>query len=151
MLHRLTRQWESPPTWLLLFLGLAYLQSRWVPLLPSVPAGRHLGAVFVIGGLAVIVMAAMQFRRHQTTILPREMPRAMLTTGLYAYSRNPIYVADALILAGCALRWDMAFLILVPVFMAVIAVRFIAGEEAGLRAVFGTAFETYAARVRRWV
>lgn len=151
MLHRLLRQWESPPTWLILFLVLAYLQARWLPLLPPLPAGRHLGALFIIGGVAMIVLAALQFRRHQTTILPREVPRAMLTTGLYDYSRNPIYLADALILAGCALRWDMAGLVLVPVFAWVITQRFIMGEEAGLRAAFGAAFDGYAARVRRWV
>jgi protein-S-isoprenylcysteine O-methyltransferase Ste14 len=42
-------------------------------------------------------------------------------------------------------------LILVPIFMAVIRTRFILGEEAGLRARFGPAFEAYAARTRRWL
>jgi protein-S-isoprenylcysteine O-methyltransferase Ste14 len=151
MLHRLLRQWESPPTWLLLFILLAWLQARFVPLVAVVPATRHLGAVLIIGGLVVIVLAALQFRKHATTILPREVPRAMIDTGLYGYSRNPIYVADAMILAGVALRADLAGLVLVPVFMWVITQRFILGEEAGLRAQFGAGFEAYAARVKRWV
>jgi protein-S-isoprenylcysteine O-methyltransferase Ste14 len=151
MLHRLLRQWESPPTWLVLFILVAWLQSQFLPLITPFPATRHLGTSGIVAGLVVILVAAFQFRAHQTTILPREVPRAMIDTGLYAYSRNPIYVADALILAGCALRWDLAALVLVPVFAFVITRRFILGEEAGLRAAFGPAFEAYAARVRRWV
>ncbi len=75
----------------------------------------------------------------------------MIERGVYAWSRNPIYLADALILAGLALRWDVAALVLVPLFMAVIRRRFIDGEEAMLRDRFGPAFDAYAARVRRWL
>jgi protein-S-isoprenylcysteine O-methyltransferase Ste14 len=151
MQHRLLRQWESPPTWLALFLAAVWVQAWAFPLIAPRPATVHFGAVFIIGGLAVILWAALQFRAKATTILPREVPRAMIDTGLYAYSRNPIYVADAVILAGCALRADLAGLVLVPLFMWIITQRFIIGEEAGLRAQFGAAFETYAAQVRRWL
>lgn len=151
MLQRLLRQWESPPTWLLLCLALAWLQARIVPILPPVAGTRHLSTLFIVAGLLVIGLAAWQFRAHKTTIMPREVPRTMIDTGLYAYSRNPIYVADAMILAGCALRWDMAGLILVPAFVWVITTRFIIGEEAGMRAQFGTAYDAYATRVRRWI
>ncbi len=151
MLHRLLRQWESPPTWLLLFIAVAWLQARMLPLLPVLPATRHLSTLFIAAGLVMIAVAAWQFRTHNTTILPREVPRTMIDTGLYAYSRNPIYVADALILAGCALRWDMAALVLVPGFVWIITTRFIIGEEVGLRTQFGPAFDSYATRVRRWI
>lgn len=151
MLQRLTRQWESPPTWLLLCIATLWLQARFVPLLAPLPATRHLGTLFILGGLVVIGLAAWQFRSHATTIMPREVPRTMIDTGPYAYSRNPIYVADALILAGVALRWDLAGLVLVPVFVRVITQRFILGEEAGMRAQFGAAYDAYARRVHRWV
>ncbi len=151
MLHRLTRQWESPPTWLLLFIALAWLQSRYLPLVPAEGAMRLIGALLVFGGVALLGAAVLQFRAHQTTILPREVPRAMITRGVYAHSRNPIYLADALILAGCALRWDAAALILVPVFMVAIQTRFIIGEEAGMHAAFGDTFVAYTAKVRRWI
>jgi protein-S-isoprenylcysteine O-methyltransferase Ste14 len=151
MPHRLLRQWESPPTWLLVFIAAVWVQARFFPLVAPLPAMRHLGALFIIAGLAIILLAALQFRAHATTIMPREVPRAMIDTGLYACSRNPIYLADALILAGIALRADLAGLVLVPLFVWVITQRFILGEEAGLRATFGPDFEAYAARVRRWV
>lgn len=151
MLHRLLRQWESPPIWLLAFILLTWLQSRYLPVFPADGTMRLLGALLVFGGVALLGAAVIQFRAHQTTILPREVPRAMITRGVYGHSRNPIYLADALILAGLALRWDAVALILVPIFMAVIKVRFINGEEAGMRAAFGADYTGYAARVRRWI
>jgi protein-S-isoprenylcysteine O-methyltransferase Ste14 len=151
MPHRLLRQWESPPTWLLLFIAVVWLQARFLPLVAPSTATRFLGAACIIAGLAVILLAALQFRARATTILPREAPTAMIDSGLYGYSRNPIYLADALILAGIALRADLAGLVLVPVFAWIITRRFILGEEAGLRAAFGRDFDAYAARVRRWM
>jgi protein-S-isoprenylcysteine O-methyltransferase Ste14 len=148
---RLLRQWESPPTWLALFLALAWVQSRVLPLVDAGPAGRIAGAALIAAGLGVMLLAAIQFLRHRTTVLPREMPTAMIHSGIYRLSRNPIYLADALILAGAALRWDAGALILVPLFMAIIRNRFILGEEAGLRARFGPVFDAYAARTRRWI
>ena len=57
----------------------------------------------------------------------------LITRGVYQLSRNPIYVADALILTGLAMRWDLAAVIWVVVFVVVIDQRFIEGEEAALR------------------
>lgn len=151
MLKRLMRHWESPPTWALLFAVLIWAQGRYLPLVDLGTFGVVTGIGLAGTGAVLLTAAALQFRRHQTTILPREVPQAMITTGVYAHSRNPIYVADALILAGLALIWDAASLVLVPVFMAVITRRFILGEEAGLRAKFGAEFDAYAARVRRWL
>ena len=149
--HRLLRQWESPPTWLGLFLGLAWAQSRFLPVLPSGPGLRIAGAVLILAGLVVFALALVEFRRHRTTVLPRETPQSFITGGIYRLSRNPIYLGDALILSGAALRWDAAALLLVPLFILIIRSRFILGEEAGLRMAFGSEFDAYASRVRRWL
>ncbi len=134
-----------------MFIILALLQSVLLPLVQPGPWARMAGAVLVAIGLAVFVLALVQFRRHRTTVLPRETPEAMIQSGIYRLSRNPIYLADAMILAGLALRWDAASLLLVPLFMAVIRVRFINGEEAMMRQRFGTTYDDYVARVRRWL
>ena len=149
--RRLLRQRESPPTWLGLFLVLAWAQSHWLPVLPSGPVLRLAGTGLILAGIAIFALALAEFRRHRTTVLPRETPNRLITGGIYRFSRNPIYLADALILSGAALRWDAAALLLVPLFMSIIRTRFIRGEEAGLRAVFGSEFDAYAARVRRWI
>jgi protein-S-isoprenylcysteine O-methyltransferase Ste14 len=149
--HRLLRQWESPPTWLLLMIALAALQARYLPLIDAGRPGRIAGTVLIVGGLFIFTAALLQFRRHRTTVMPRETPVALIDSGIYRLSRNPIYLADALFLAGAALWWDAASLLLVPLFVMIITRRFILGEESGLRAVFGAAFDRYAAQTRRWL
>ena len=149
--HRLLRQWESPPTWLLLMIALAALQARYLPMIDAGRPGRIAGTVLIVGGLFIFTAALLQFWRHATTVMPRETPVAMIDSGIYRLSRNPIYLADALFLAGAALWWDAASLLLVPLFVMIITRRFILGEESGLRAVFGAAFDRYAAQTRRWL
>lgn len=150
-LHRILRQWESPPTWLLLFVVLAWLQSRFVPLLSAGGFGRWLGLAVLLAGVGVMTLSLFQFRRARTTVMPRETARVLITEGVYRLSRNPIYVADALILTGLCLRWDLATLIWVIVFVVVINRRFIEGEEAGLRAKFGEEFHSWAEKTHRWI
>jgi len=144
---------DVPPVWLALFLALVWLQGTYLPVGPEPgPLARVLGGALILGGLALIFVAAWEFRRHRTSVVPHMEPDALVTSGLFALSRNPIYLADALILWGCALRWHAwPSLLLVPLFMGFIARRFIAAEEARLRAAFGEAFEDYARRVRRWL
>lgn len=140
---------DTPPVWLAACIALAWAQARWLPLAPA-PA-PWLGAAVVAAGLALFLWAGVQFRRHRTSIVPRERPAALLTAGPYAFSRNPIYLADALILAGLILRWDAGALWLVPGFGLLITRRFILGEEALCRAAFGTSWQAYATRTRRWL
>ena len=78
--------------------------------------------------------------------------RALVTTGVYAYTRNPMYLGMALILLGVACTTGIVSGLLVdPVFMAIIELRFIRPEEQMLRDIFGEEFDTYCARVRRWI
>ena len=99
-----------------------------------------------------MVLAVVEFRRARTTIIPRESPDALISGGIYRFTRNPIYLADALILAGAALYWGSILgLLLVPVFILLIERRFVRGEEALLQSVYGEAYENYASRVRRWL
>lgn len=151
LVQRLSRQWESPPTWLLGFAGVIWLQARLLPLWPAGPLLRSLGLVLVLVGIALMAAAIATFARHRTTVLPREVPQRLLTTGVYGLSRNPIYLADALVLAGIALTLDAAALPWVAVFMVVIVRRFIRGEEAVCAATFDAEWRAYAARVRRWL
>lgn len=149
--QRILRQWESPPTWLLLFAMLAWVQSRVLPIWDAGRLGDWLGTAIILAGAALMIAALRQFRQARTTVLPRETPRVLMTDGVYQLSRNPIYVADALILSGLALSWDLGALIWVVVFVSIIERRFILGEEAGLRAGFGAKFDEWAENVRRWL
>lgn len=139
---------DYPPVWLAGGIGLAYGQAMLLPL-PRFPVSGG----FLVGlGLGLMLLAVIEFSRARTTVVPHEMPSALVTTGVYRHSRNPIYLGDALVLTGLCLIWGAwPSLVLVPVFVAVMTHRFILPEEARLRSRFGPAFEAWAARVRRWV
>lgn len=143
---------DMPPVWLLGFAVLVWGVGQVMPW----PLG--LGLVHVVGtgcvvlGVGIILLAAVQFRQHKTTIIPHQTASHLLTSGLFALSRNPIYLADAIILAGLCLRWDVVHgLVLVPLFVFIIQRRFIYAEEARLGAAFGAEFGEYARTTRRWI
>ncbi|MDH3263744.1 MAG: isoprenylcysteine carboxylmethyltransferase family protein [Paracoccaceae bacterium] len=143
---------DLPPLWLALFAALAWAQARLLPFGGFGGWGGPLGTALIVGGLALLAVAVVEFRRHRTTLNPHGEASALISTGIYRFSRNPIYLADALILSGLSLLWGaLAGLVLVPAFMALIAARFIRPEEDRLRAAFGAAFEAWAARTRRWL
>ena len=145
---------DMPPVWLLAFLVVAWVQATHYPM--GLGFGETwadlLGGLLVGGGLLLIVMAAMEFRRYKTTIVPHETPERLIQSGIFKRSRNPIYLGDALILAGLILRWDAVLsLPLIPVFVWVIEKRFIIPEENRMRRTFRMEFARYCEKTRRWV
>lgn len=151
LMQRLLRQWESPPIWLLLFIAIAWGQSRTFPLWNAGRFGTWVGSSVAFAGVLLMVASLRQFATARTTVLPRETATVMITGGVFHLSRNPIYLADALILAGLAMIWDVVAVVWVVPFMLVIQQRFILGEEAGLRAGFGNQFDDWAKKTSRWL
>lgn len=142
---------DLPPVWLLGHLALAYVLGLLTPPFLG-DVGRWLGAGLVLAGLALMAVAIVQMTLRRTTVIPRRNPSALVTTGVFSLSRNPIYLADALILTGAILWWDAALALpLVASFVSLITARFIRDEEARLTIAFGPEFDLWAARVRRWV
>lgn len=104
-------------------------------------------------GLFIAVEAAWEFRRVKTTINPMtpEKSSALATRGVYAWSRNPIYAADAILLLAWAVYLGNPMALLgIPVFMLYMNRFQIAPEEKALREKFPD-FEAYCRRVRRWL
>ncbi|MEL6645351.1 MAG: methyltransferase [Pseudomonadota bacterium] len=145
---------DIPPVWLALFCAAAWVQANHYPLGLTFGAGWAdlAGGLLVGGGVLLILMAALEFRRHKTTVIPHMEASALVTSGIFARSRNPIYLADALILTGLILRWDAVLsLPLIPIFVWWIERRFILAEEDRLRRKFRHEFARYENKVRRWV
>lgn len=141
---------DIPPVWLLLCIVLTWL-SRALLTWGAAPL-RVLGTVVVGAGFALMLAAVLEMRRQKTTVVPHMQPDALVSTGVFGLSRNPIYLGDTLVLAGLALRWDAPLgLILVSVFISVIERRFILAEEGRLSDAFPDAFARYTARTRRWM
>ena len=140
---------DLPPVWLAVFAGLGWAAGRLVPV--SLPYGGWVGGGLVLAGLVLMAVAVAQMVGLRTTFIPRRDPQALVTQGVFALSRNPIYLADALVLCGLIIGWQAVWALpLVPAFMAFIARRFIRGEEARIAARFGAEWLAYAVRTRRW-
>ncbi len=144
---------DWPPVWLLLSMFVAWGLARYLPSLTIDFVGqREIGFGLMGLGLLIMTLAAMEMLRAHTTLVPRRDPDALVTTGLYRISRNPIYLADWIVLFGWIvyLGVPLAFPLL-WVFPKVIEKRFIAGEEARIRDHFGEKFDDWAKKTRRWI
>ena len=118
---------HPPVVWLLCVmasLGIRVWRDAPLPAFVVIP-----GVVFMIIGMLTILFAGMQFKQHQTTIHPHksEQASALLTSGVFAFSRNPIYLGLAVLLAGVIIAGirDPGALIMVPVFVLYIQLSLI--------------------------
>ena len=144
-----------PVLWVAIFLIAMILASRFFPLtridFPGLPL---VSLVLMVAGLGVAIAGVLAFRRHRTTVDPRDPSKAssLVTTGIFGVTRNPMYVGMALIVAGFGLGTNsLIALSLAPVFVVALTKFQIEPEEAAMRRLFGEAFDAYAARVPRWL
>lgn len=144
---------DMPPVWLVFFLVIVWLQTNiWNPLDYSSAIVTWIGRAWIVAGLFLMVWSFLMFQRHKTSVIPKRTPKTILKDGPYRFSRNPIYVADTMILLGFVLiEGSVLSLTLIPLFMRVIRKRFIDGEEAHILAGFGAEFEEYRRQTRRWL
>lgn len=144
------KQLDLPPVWLLGFAVIGGLFGRVLPW--SLGANGLVGWGLIALGLVLMVVAVLQMMGSRTTVIPRRDPEALVSGGVFRLSRNPIYLADAILLAGVYIALDaLIALPLVLVFMRVIERRFIRDEEARLARHFGESFDEYRNRTRRWL
>ena len=150
---RVAKWIDLPPVWLALFLALGWLQADRLPVGPAGgPATELLAGLLVGGGILLVLLAVSEMRRQGTTVLPHREAGALVTSGIFARTRNPIYLGDLLILTGALIYWSAwPSLALVPLFGWLITDRFILDEERRLSARFGQPFDAYVARTPRWL
>jgi protein-S-isoprenylcysteine O-methyltransferase Ste14 len=140
-----------PPVAVAAALGAALLLHWLLPvrLLAGWPGIGALlvGLAVVLAGWAVVVMA-----EARTGIPTWQAATALVTHGPFAWSRNPIYLAMVLLMAGVALAWGSLWALLAAAAVAAVLDRgVIAREEPYLVARFGAPYEAYRGRVRRWL
>jgi protein-S-isoprenylcysteine O-methyltransferase Ste14 len=129
------------------------LLERFVPLHISLgPARWPLGTIFLIGWLALWIGALPMFRKARTPVSPREPVTALMTSGIFSRTRNPLYLGLMLFYLGVAAfvqsGWMLIFLIAV---MLIIRFSVIAAEERYLERRFGDLYLAYKEKVRRWL
>jgi len=142
-----------PPLIFLFFLGLGlWIDSPWIHgELASVPA-MIAGGLLLATGVAVIVVAGLGHFAVGTHVEPWKPTSTVVDTGIYAHSRNPMYLGMALGQVGVAVA-GASMVGALSVVLSVAAVQWyvIGREERYLEAKFGESYLAYKRRVRRWI
>jgi len=113
---------------------------------------RIIGAVLVVASGALSRWASGTMRRAGTNVLPNKPTLNIVTDGPFRFSRNPLYVAGALLYLGLTLICNSAWpLVLFVPLLVVLDWGVVRREERYLEAKFGDPYRAYKARVRRWL
>ena len=141
-----------PPLIYAVPLGCGLLLQHWHPAaVVGDGVAAPLGIASVLLGL-VALPAVRAFRRAKTDPRPWRPATALVMTGPYRFTRNPMYLGLTLLYVGIAIWantiWPLLFL---PLALVVMQIGVIAREEAYLERIFGDAYREYRRRVRRWV
>ena len=144
-----------PPLLLGGIVAMAIALDRWYPIpwpgLDDLPA-RLVGFAIGVGGIGLAAWAAWTMHRAKTNILPHRPADNLVTTGPFARLRNPLYVADVMILLGVAeLTKNIWFVAGAALFGILVTWLAILPEERHLEARFGDDYRAYKAQSRRWL
>jgi protein-S-isoprenylcysteine O-methyltransferase Ste14 len=140
------------PIWLIGLIGAALLID-WPLQFPAIVQHRPTGAVLIVLGIAFSFWARQTFRKHSAEIYPwSDAHSALVASGPFRFSRNPMYLGLIVIGVGAALVAGTWLMWLVPVVVFVLDhFVIIPFEEQSMEHTFGEAFRAYRARVRRWL
>ena len=142
-----------PPVITLIGALLIYYSSPFSPYL-TLPAFNALPILSLVSGIAVIVSAIKSFKDYKTTINPLkpETASSLVTSGVFKYTRNPMYLGLLLILIYLSLIFNVVGGCLVSLGFIIYITKFqIIPEEVAMEKLFGNQFLEYKQQVRRWI
>ncbi len=140
-----------PPLIYLAFGALAaWLQNSYALPCPELPAAT--GGTLIAAGLVLITIAALQFKLAGTHLEPFKPALTLVTTGVYKWTRNPIYLGFLTIYLGFALLYGNPWMVILALPLSVaVTYGIILPEERYLAGKFGTSYTNYQVAVRRWL
>jgi len=145
-----------PPLLLMMAVALfmVLMVQSWPMFHFTLPFGHWLALSFLLFGVVVALLGVLTFRRANTTVDPRypEKSASLVVSGIYRYSRNPMYLGFLLILlaVACFLAHALAFVWL-PLFVLYMNRFQILPEERFMQQKFAAQFSQYKTQVRRWL
>ena len=142
-----------PPVVTLAFLLIVYALGRFVPVSLTVPAMlRYIGLAFAFVGFLLGIGAFIEFMKARTTLDPHGAAKQLVTSGIYRFTRNPIYLGFLLVLVGLPLYFGLYWgIVLAPLYVFLMNRLVIQHEEAYLERKFGKMYMDYTSQVRRWL
>jgi len=145
-----------PPIVALIGILLIFLSKDYILILYLHPHLQNtLSLLFLIIGFVIIFSATKEFRKSETTVNPMkpETSTYLVTSGIFKYSRNPMYLGlTSILLASCFYFSSLLGIILyVPLFIFYITVFQIIPEEGAMKNLFNDEYLDYCSKVRRWI
>ena len=142
-----------PPLIYLIFMLVAYAAHYFYPIGLGIASGlNYIGVGVAMLGIYMAILVSRSFKRVETNIEPWKPTTKIISTGIYAYSRNPVYVGFCLVPVGTGIFLN-SFWILIGFIPSAILVYYVAirKEEAYLEEKFGEEYVHYKNKVRRWL
>ena len=141
-----------PPGYFMIMLGLT-IASNYVPKIAIIPRPwSYLGIILVFFGAYLNLHTDRLYKKAGTTVKPHQKPTELITNGPFRLSRHPMYLGMASILLGAAMIVGSLIAFIWPIiFILIMEKLFIKEEEKNMAEIFGKRYETYRAKVRRWI
>ena len=142
-----------PPIVAVLYIAIAYLLGWFIRIPLGVPIIlQTFGFFLTFIGFLLGVGAFIEFRKARTTLDPHGSVSALVTNGIYLFTRNPIYLGFLCMVIGLPLNSGYYWgIVIAPFFVATINRLVIKREEAYLEKKFKEQYTSYKSRVRRWL
>jgi protein-S-isoprenylcysteine O-methyltransferase Ste14 len=141
-----------PPIVALMFIVLAYFIGRFAPILIAPPALRYVGLLLTFIGFLLGIGAFVEFRKARTTLDPHGSVKQVVTSGIYRFTRNPIYLGFLLMVIGFPLNSGLYWgFLMAPLYIIMMTRLVIEREEAYLEKKFKGQYANYKSSVRRWL
>jgi len=142
-----------PPTHFYTYLFLSVLLHFLFPVKQIIhPPFIYLGWILIVAGSGLNIWTDQIFKKYKTTVKPNEKPSKFIDHGPFSFSRNPMYLGMAAFLFGTKIfLGSIISFIGTILFIIAMEIVFIPDEEKSMVDAFGTEYENFKAKVRKWI
>jgi protein-S-isoprenylcysteine O-methyltransferase Ste14 len=145
---------KIPPPIVTATFGLIIYFSKSFSPVYSFDNSNMISVIFLLFGLGIFSAAVQSFKKHKTTINPLSPDKAssLVNSGIFSYSRNPMYLGMLLILLAVSFKFNISGGLFISFLFKIYITRFqIIPEEKAMAKLFGEEFITYKNQTRRWI
>jgi len=142
-----------PPILVLILVVSSFLLSKKIDVI-HIPHQTLVSILILLIGILILIIPVTKFIKYKTTIDPIEFKKVnkLVTSGIYKYSRNPMYLGLLLIVISSSILYLNIYSVSTPIFFYYWINRFqIQREEIFLTEKFGKEYLSYKTKTRRWI
>ena len=142
-----------PPVIVLILVVSNFLSSKKIDII-NIPNQTLVSIIILLIGVFILIVPVSKFIKSKTTVNPIKFKKVnkLITSGIYKYSRNPMYLGFLMIVISTSIYYLNIFSIITPILFYFWINRFqIKREEIFLREKFGKEYLLYTTKTRRWI